>query len=78
MELVIYTQIICPKCKALKLRLREQGLTFKEINVDQDKNAMLDLLMNQMSGTPVVKINDVWLYDPTIEEILTFTLDESR
>ena len=68
--IVVYTQTVCPKCKALKKRLQKNGLTFKEININKDEDALLELLMNQISGTPAVRVNDIWLYDPTIEEIL--------
>ena len=70
MQIIIYTQTVCPKCKALTKGLREKGLVFKEKNVDREKGALLDLLMNQISGTPAVRINDVWLYNPTIERVL--------
>ena len=73
MEIVVYTQTICPKCRALVKRLQERGIGFKEINVDKEKDGLFDLLMNQISGTPAVRINDIWLYDPTIEEVLKVT-----
>ena len=76
MEIVVYTQTICPKCEALKKGLHEKGIVFKEINVDKDKDALLDLLMNQISGTPAVRINDVWLYDPTVKDVLEAKLKE--
>ncbi len=58
MNVVIYTTGTCPWCHKAKDYLRQHGIQFKEVRVDQDPNGLKELMRvsNQM-GVPVIVIN---------------------
>ena len=55
--IILYTSTNCPICKQLKKQLETDGVKFTEKNVDEDQDAMFDLLMIGLCTVPVLIIN---------------------
>ncbi|MDQ0215931.1 glutaredoxin-like YruB-family protein [Oikeobacillus pervagus] len=73
-NITVYTTNSCPYCVMLKNFLNEQGLPFKEVNVQQDQEAAQRLIetTGQM-GVPQTEVNGQWVigFDPnTIMSLL--------
>lgn len=66
-EITVYTTNTCPFCHMVKNFLREKGLFFKEVNVQQDPAAGQRLVetTGQM-GVPQTNVNGQWVlgFDP--------------
>ncbi|MCQ2010254.1 MAG: glutaredoxin domain-containing protein [Sporolactobacillus sp.] len=66
-EITVYTTNTCPYCHMVKNFLKQQGLPFKEINVQQDQIAGQRLVetTGQM-GVPQTSVNGQWVlgFDP--------------
>ncbi|RYL88453.1 glutaredoxin family protein [Sporolactobacillus sp. Y61] len=66
-EITVYTTNTCPFCHMVKNFLREKGLLFKEVNVQQDPAAGQRLVetTGQM-GVPQTNVNGQWVlgFDP--------------
>lgn len=73
-SVTVYTTNTCPYCTMAKNYLTEQGVSFKEINVQTDQAAATRLVetTGQM-GVPQIQIDNQWVlgYDPdAISELL--------
>ena len=66
-EITVYTTNTCPYCVMLKNFLNDQGIAFKEVNVQQDPIAANKLVeaTGQM-GVPQSNVNGHWVlgFDP--------------
>ncbi|WP_093672163.1 glutaredoxin family protein [Sporolactobacillus nakayamae] len=66
-EITVYTTNTCPYCHMVKNFLKQQGLSFKEINVQEDQIAGQHLVetTGQM-GVPQTNVNGQWVlgFDP--------------
>ena len=59
---VIFSTSTCSWCRRAKRYFREQGVSFKEINVERDPAAARDLVKKTgQSGVPVIKIGGAWI-----------------
>ena len=59
---VIFSTSTCSWCRRAKRYFREQGVSFKEINVERDPAAARDLVKKTgQSGVPVIKIGSTWI-----------------
>ena len=66
-DITVYTTITCPYCSMLKNYLKNAGLPFKEVNVQQDQNAATKLIETTgQLGVPQTNINGHWVigFDP--------------
>lgn len=66
-DITVYTTNTCPYCTMVKNFLEQQGLSYKEVNVQQDQRAAKKLVetTGQM-GVPQININGKWVlgFDP--------------
>jgi glutaredoxin-like YruB-family protein len=66
-QITVYTTNTCPYCVMMKNFLMDQGLPFKEVNVQTDQIAA-DLLVAATGqlGVPQTEINGQWVigFDP--------------
>lgn len=66
-DITVYTTATCPYCVMMTNFLKEQGLPFKEVNVQEDPIAGQRLVeeTGQM-GVPQTKVNGNWVlgFDP--------------
>lgn len=66
-KITVYTTSTCPYCVMITDFLKEEGLDFKEVNVETDPGLM-QMLVDQTGqmGVPQTKINDDWVigFDP--------------
>lgn len=72
-QVTVYTTKTCPYCDMMKNFLNEEGLAFKEVNVQQDPTVVSYLLnATGRMGVPQTEINGQWVvgYDP--EKALKF------
>ena len=59
---VIFSTSTCSWCRRSKRYFREQGVSFKEINVERDPDAARDLVKKTgQGGVPVIKIGGAWI-----------------
>jgi glutaredoxin-like YruB-family protein len=59
---VIFSTSTCSWCRRAKRYFREQGVSFKEVNVERDPDAARDLVRKTgQSGVPVIKIGNAWI-----------------
>jgi glutaredoxin 3 len=59
---VIFSTSTCSWCRRAKRYFKEQGVPFKEINVERDPGAARDLVRKTgQSGVPVIKIGGAWI-----------------
>ncbi|WP_409294286.1 glutaredoxin family protein [Peribacillus sp. SCS-26] len=72
-NITVYTTNTCPYCIHAKNFLTEQGLAFKEVNVQEDTEAAQKLVeeTGQM-GVPQIKVNGNWVYGFDPQAIMTF------
>lgn len=66
-KIIVYTTNSCPYCVMMKNFLDDQGISFKEVNVQRDQSAAKKLVetTGQM-GVPQTEINGQWVmgFDP--------------
>ena len=59
---VIFSTSTCSWCRRAKRYFREQGVSFKEVNIERDPAAARDLVRKTgQSGVPVIKIGSAWI-----------------
>jgi glutaredoxin 3 len=59
---VIFSTSTCSWCRRAKRYFKEQGVPFKEINVERDQRAARDIVRKTgQSGVPVIEIGDAWI-----------------
>ncbi|WP_066304917.1 glutaredoxin family protein [Bacillus sp. FJAT-29814] len=66
-QITVYTTNTCPYCVMMKNFLAQQGLPFKEVNVQQDQAAAARLVRTTgQLGVPQTEVNGQWVlgYDP--------------
>jgi glutaredoxin 3 len=66
-EITVYTTNTCPYCTMVKNFLDQQGLEYKEINVQNDqKEAQKLVATTGQMGVPQVNVNGKWVigFDP--------------
>ncbi|MCM3764582.1 glutaredoxin family protein [Neobacillus niacini] len=66
-QITVYTTNTCPYCVMMKNFLTQQGLTFKEVNVQRDQAAATRLVKTTgQLGVPQTEVNGQWVlgYDP--------------
>lgn len=73
-QVTVYTTDTCPYCAMVKNFLMEKGVSFNEVNVQQDPEAGQKLVETTVQkGVPQIEINGEWVlgYDPeTITNLL--------
>lgn len=73
-DVTVYTTNTCPYCVMVKNFLNEQGVAFKEVNVQEDPVAGDKLVeTTDQMGVPQIEVGGEWVlgYDPeTITELL--------
>ena len=55
-KVTIYTKYNCVQCKMTKKFLEEQGIAFKEVNIEEETQYVDELKANGYRQTPVVAI----------------------
>ncbi|GAJ40927.1 glutaredoxin family protein [Saccharococcus caldoxylosilyticus] len=66
-RVTVYTTTTCPYCVMVKNFLREQGVPFEEVNVQQDPAAARKLVETTgQIGVPQIEIDGQWVigFDP--------------
>jgi glutaredoxin 3 len=59
---VIFSTSTCSWCRRAKRYFKEQGVPFKEINVERDQQAARDIVRKTgQTGVPVIKIGGAWI-----------------
>jgi glutaredoxin-like YruB-family protein len=59
---VIFSTSRCSWCRRAKRYFKEQGVPFKEINVERDQHAARDIVRKTgQTGVPVIKIGGSWI-----------------
>jgi glutaredoxin 3 len=72
-QITVYTTNSCPYCVMMKNFLSNNGLPFKEVNVQQDQAAANRLVATTgQLGVPQTEINGQWIigFDP--EKVMSF------
>lgn len=73
-RVVLFSTSTCSWCRRAKKYFRENGVPFKEINVERDAEAARDIARKTgQTGVPVIKIGNKWIvgFDrPRIEKEL--------
>lgn len=52
--LIVYSGADCPKCETLKAKLKQKGITYKEINIREDEEALAFLRSRGHRGIPQI------------------------
>jgi mycoredoxin len=67
----MYARPGCPFCTLLRADLGAAGLSYRERNIWQDPAAAAAVraVANGNETVPTVNIGDVWMVNPSIEEI---------
>lgn len=70
-DIVMYARPGCPFCSLLRADLAAAGMTFRERDIWQDREAAAAVraVANGNETVPTINIGDVWLVNPTVEEI---------
>lgn len=68
-EVTIYSKENCGNCVAAKMYFKGRGVSFKEIAVDQDKEALDKLRAKGVRALPFITIDDVEIKGFKLEEI---------
>ncbi|MGM7634504.1 glutaredoxin family protein [Bacillus sp. Hm123] len=66
-KVTVYSTNTCPYCTMMKNFLNEQGISYKEVNVQQDQQAAQKLVATTgQMGVPQTEVNGQWVlgYDP--------------
>ena len=58
MEVKVYSTPTCPYCKHAKEYLSSKGVSFQDIDVSNDKDALQEMIkVSKQMGVPVIIIN---------------------
>ena len=52
--LIVYSGTDCPKCETLKAKLKQKGMSYKEINIREDEEALTFLRSKGHRGIPQI------------------------
>lgn len=59
MMVKIYTTPFCPYCRMAKEFLKQRGVEFEEVNVQDDHGAALEMIQKTgQNGVPVIEIDN--------------------
>jgi len=59
MKVKIYTTPLCPYCRMAKEFLKQRGVKFEEVNVQEDRGAALEMIQKTgQNGVPVIEFNN--------------------
>lgn len=58
--ITVYTKNNCIQCVMTKNELTNLGLTYKEINVEEQPTAVEELIERNLRSMPVVVVDDNW------------------
>ena len=59
-RVVVYTKNSCIQCVMTKQELTKHGVTYKEINVEEQPSAMAELYEHNLRSMPVVVVDGDW------------------
>jgi len=59
-KITVYTKTNCIQCTMTKNELTKHGLTYKEINVEEQPTALEELIDRNLRSMPVVLVDDNW------------------
>jgi mycoredoxin len=70
-DIVVYARPGCPFCTMLRADLAAAGIGYRERDIWQDAEAAAAVraAANGNETVPTVNIGDVWLVNPTVDEI---------
>jgi mycoredoxin len=70
-DIVMYARPGCPFCTMLRADLAAAGLSYRERNIWQDPEAAAAVraVANGNETVPTINIGDVWMVNPSVEEI---------
>ena len=61
-KVLLFSTSTCSWCRRAKRYFREQGVAFKEINIERDPDAARDIVRKTgQRGVPVIKIGSRWI-----------------
>jgi len=61
-KVVVFTTSTCSWCRRAKRYLSERGVPFKEVNVERDREAAVEMVRKTgQNGVPVIKIGSKWI-----------------
>ena len=61
-KVVLFSTPTCSWCRRAKRYFKEQGVAFKEINIERDQQAARDIVRKTgQTGVPVIKIGSAWI-----------------
>ncbi len=61
-RVVLFSTSTCSWCRRAKRYFKEQGVPFREINVERDQQAARDIVRKTgQTGVPVIKIGSSWI-----------------
>ena len=61
-KVVLFSTTTCSWCRRAKKYLKENKVSFKEINIERDPSAARDIVKKTgQTGVPVVKIGNKWI-----------------
>lgn len=70
-QITVYTTSACPYCVMMKDFLKEKGLPFKEINIQNDPIAADRLVKTTgQMGVPQTEINGQWILGFDTERVM--------
>lgn len=67
MKVVIYTNVSCPHCQAVRDYLDQRQIPYQDKNVTEDLNARMTLIKHKILAVPTICIDDEqWIigYNP--------------
>ena len=59
-RVIVYTKNNCIQCIMTKQELTKHGITYKEINVEEQPTAMEELIERNLRSMPVVVVDGNW------------------
>ena len=69
-KVVLFSTSACSWCRRAKRYFKEQGVPFKEVNVERDLDAARDIVRKTgQTGVPVIKIGSRWIVGFDKEQI---------
>lgn len=59
MRVKIYTTPLCPYCRMAKEFLKQRGVEYEEVNVQEDRGAALEMIQKTgQNGVPVIEFDN--------------------
>lgn len=70
-DIVMYARPGCPFCSMLRVDLADAGMTWTERDIWQDPQAATAVraVADGNETVPTINVGDVWLVNPTVDEI---------